>query len=156
MVASHRRTRSAEVTAAERLLLAPFPGPMPRVPHSTDDLEAAELELQHALLHGDAGALEALIDDEATISWTDGTTPGKAAHVEAFRAGRLRMVRFDVHRLRARVLQELGLTVLSAEAEWQRDGHHFTDRVRITRTWQLTDEWRVVASHAGLADRLER
>lgn len=128
---------------------------MPRVPHSTDDLEAAELELQRAMLHGDADALDALIDDDATLSWTDGTAPGKAAHVAAYRAGRLRVLGFELQRLHARVLQELGITVISGRAEWQRDGRRFSERVRITRTWQLTDEWRVVASHAGLADQLD-
>ncbi len=128
---------------------------MPRLPPSTDDLEAAELELQRAMVHADADTLEAIIDDEATISWPDGEPAPKHEQVAAYRSGRLRVRRIDVERLRLRVLQELGLTFVWARVEGERDGRPFDQRLRITRTWQLTDQWRLVASHAGPAEAHE-
>lgn len=123
---------------------------MPRVPHSTDDLEAAELELQRAFLHADAGSLEALLDDEAEFSWLDGTLLAKDAFIETYRSGRMRLSRFEVERSRVRVLEELGLTDVIATIAGHDAGEPFELRLRFQRTWKLADDWTVVSAHASV------
>lgn len=122
---------------------------MPRVPHSTDDLEAAELELQRAMLHADVVALEALLDDEAQF-----VGPGEALFVkddilDAYRSGRLRVRAFEVERSRVRVIDELGLTDVLATASGTHEGAPFQTRLRYQRTWRLADAWAVVSAHAA-------
>lgn len=122
---------------------------MPRVPHSTDDLEAAEAELQRAMLAGDAGAIEQLLDDELVITGADGVARDKWAEVDAYRSGRRRITVFEVERQRVRVLEELGTTVVFALVVGTDAGAAFSSRERHTRTWRLGGEWTVVASHVS-------
>lgn len=126
---------------------------MPRVPHSTDDLEAAELEFQRAVLHADAFALEAILDDEAEFVWPDGTVLGKEALVETYRSGQMRLSQFEVERSRVRVMEELGLTDVVATIAGHDAGEPFQMRLRFQRTWKLADGWTVVSGHASLVKR---
>lgn len=120
------------------------------MPHSTDDLAEAEVAFQRALLHADADALDVLLDDEATLTGTGGVGEPRDEVVEAFRTGRRRVLRFEVERTRARVLEELGLTFVIATVAGAEAGVAFEARERHTRTWRLGDEWVLVASHASL------
>lgn len=121
---------------------------MPRVPHSTDDLEEAEVLLQRAMLHADADALELLLDDEIVITGADGLPRDKDAEIESYRSGARRVFGFEVERFRVRVIEELGLTFVTATLTGEVAGEPFAVRERHTRTWRLGDEWILVASHA--------
>lgn len=121
---------------------------MPRVPHSTDDLEAAELELQRAMMASDVIALDALLDDEVEFIGPDGAALSKAQDLEAHRSGRLRIHEFDVERQRVRVIDELGTTDLVATVAGTHEGAPFRTRLRYQRTWRLGDSWTVVSAHA--------
>ncbi len=126
---------------------------MPRVPHSTDDLEAAELELQRAVLAADVIALEALLDDEVEFVGPDGTVLTKSQDIEAYRSGRLRVTEFAVERQRVRVIEELGTTDVVATVAGTHEGAPFRTRLRYQRTWRLSDAWTVVSAHASPVTR---
>ena len=126
---------------------------MPRMPHSTDDLEAAELELQRAVLAADVGALDALLDDEVTFVGPDGAALSKEQDLEAYRSGRLKVTEFAVERQRVRVLGELGLADLVATVAGTSEGAPFRMRLRYQRTWRLKEEWAVVSAHATVPKR---
>lgn len=122
---------------------------MPRVPHSTDDLEAAELELQRAFVASDVIALDALLDDELESVGPDGAVLTKAQDIEAHRSGRLRISEFEVERQRIRVIDELGTTDVVATVAGTHEGAPFRTRLRYQRTWRLSDAWMVVSAHAS-------
>lgn len=127
---------------------------MGRVPNSTDDLEAAELALQRALLHGDVDALDQLLDDELVSTLPgDRGREGKAAVLEAHRSGILRVVRCDVEQQRVRVLTDLGLTFVTAGVAGSRGGVSFEARLRFTRNWRLSEAqfgWQLIAAHTSV------
>lgn len=124
---------------------------MPRVPHSTDDLADAELELQRAWLHADVIALEALLDDEVELVGPGGeATRSKDEEVEGYRSGRVRTTGFEVERQRVRVMEELGVTDVVATVTGRRGDEPFEGRLRFVRTWRLADGWVLVSSHASL------
>jgi len=61
-----------------------------------DDLiPARETELRRAMLAGDVGALDRLIDDALVFTMPTGTVVGKAADLEAHRTGRLRLTMLE-------------------------------------------------------------
>ncbi len=126
---------------------------MPRVPHSTDDLEAAELELQRAMVASDVVALDALLDDELEFVGPDGAVLTKAQDIEAHRSGRLRITELLVERQRVRVLEELGTTDVIATVAGTHEGAPFRTRLRYQRTWRLGDAWTVVSAHASPVTR---
>lgn len=124
---------------------------VPRVPHSTDDLADAELELQRAWLHADVIALEALLDDEVEFFEPGGLGPrGKDEEIEGYRSGRVRTTGFEVERQRVRVMEELGITDVVASVVVRRDGDVAERRLRFTRSWRLGDGWVLVSSHASV------
>jgi hypothetical protein len=123
---------------------------MGRVPNSTDDLAEAELALQRAILHSDGDALELLLDDEAELTGPDGSRWTKDEDIEQYRTGALRITGFEVERSRVRVMEELGLSFLTAAVEGAQNGARFAARMRITRTWRLGEEWTLRASHASI------
>lgn len=126
---------------------------MPRMPHSTDDLAAAEDELRRAQLAADVVAMEALLDDEAELFDEAGVASSKPEEIEAFRSGRLRLREYAVERQRVRVLGELGTTDVVAEVAGTREGAPFQARLRFQRTWRLTSDWSVVATHVSQVKR---
>jgi hypothetical protein len=121
------------------------------VPHSTDDLQTAEDALVRAYLEADAIALEALLDDELTITAADGTQRDKWEEIDGLRSGLRRLSAVEVERSRVRVLEELGIAVTTVRIEGAEAGVPFTSRERHTRTWRLAVEWTLVASHASAA-----
>lgn len=151
---------------------------MPRMPPTTDDLAAACDELRRGWRDADADALDALIDGDATIVWF-GRESCKGALVDAAQTGRLRIADWKTVRERVRVLGELGRSDELAQITWSEfesaggapsrpagagsmsDSPHAAQTrsqfagsrlIRVTATWQLTDEWRLVAAHATAAD----
>lgn len=126
---------------------------MPRMPHSTDDLAAAEDELQRALLAADVVALDALLDDEVELVDEVGVGSTKDAEMEGLRSGRVRWREIAVERQRVRVLGELGTTDVVASVAGTRGGAPFQARLRFQRTWRLADAWTVVAAHASPVKR---
>lgn len=123
------------------------------MPHSTDDLAAAEDELRRAQLAADVVAMEALLDDEIELFDEDGISSTKDEEIEGFRTGRVRFHAFAVERERVRVLGELGTTDMVAEVTGTRGGAPFRARLRVQRTWRLTHDWSVVATHVSRVRR---
>lgn len=117
---------------------------------ATGELEQAELELQAAVLAGDADALAELLDDEVLYTGPDGSVVGKVADLEAHRSGLLDVRRFDVRSASARVIGDTGLTFIEADLAGTAGDQEFSAHLRYTRAWHLTDgSWRVVAAHAS-------
>lgn len=123
------------------------------MPHSTDDLAAAEDELRRAQLAADVVAMEALLDDEVELLDEDGVSSTKDEEIDHFRTGRVRVHEFIVERQRVRVLGELGTTDVVADVAGTRGGAPFRARLRFQRTWRLSSDWSVVAAHVSRAKR---
>lgn len=121
---------------------------MPRMPPTTDDLEAADDELWAALLHHDADAIEAVLDPEAVIDF-GALAPDVDALIGALRTGRLRFSELELERRRLRITGELATTVVNATVGGTQGGAPFRTRLRWVRTWRLEAAWVLVAASSS-------
>lgn len=122
---------------------------MPRMPPTTDDLEAADDEVWAALLHGDADAIEAMLDPEATVELSSLGAPDADALIGALRAGRLRLTALEIERRRLRITGELATTITVATVSGTQGGAPFRTRLRWVRTWRLEAAWVLVAASSA-------
>lgn len=102
------------------------------------------------MLGGDVSRLNDLIADELMFVMPDGQVAGKAADLEAHRAGVLKLNRMD---FRDRLIQIWGdSAVVTVEAQLEGVFHNqpFAGTFRYTRIWhQRGGKWQIVAGHAG-------
>jgi hypothetical protein len=114
------------------------------------ELLDAERRLQAAQLAGDAGALDALLDDRLVAVGPDGARFDKAADLAAHRSGALRVTRMDEEALDVLVDGDLGVTRAVFSAAAVVDGVADEGRLVYTRTWVRRDgAWRVLAAQFG-------
>ncbi|MEH3053817.1 MAG: nuclear transport factor 2 family protein [Patulibacter minatonensis] len=119
---------------------------VPRVPPTTDDLEAADDELWHALLHADADAVEAVSDPEIEVDLRP-LGPGSYDDlIGGLRTGRLRFHELERSRRRLRIVGELATATSVVDGRATHEGVPRTARLRWVTTWRLGAEWVVVAA----------
>lgn len=113
-----------------------------------DPILACEAELRAAMLVNDVVALERLLDDALVFTALDGTVVGKQFDLEAHRARRLRLTRFEPSDIRVLRCGPTAVVSVQVEHEGTWDGTPVSGRLRYTRVWcERPEGWRVVAGH---------
>ena len=119
-----------------------------------DGLRQAERELQSAMLAGDVGALDRLIDDRVVATGPDGRRFTKAEDLETHRSGTLVIEDLTEEELSVVVAGDTGVTVVLLALTGAHEGEEFAARMRYTRTWVRHGDgpWRVLAAHVSPHD----
>ncbi len=115
-------------------------------------LRAAERRLQAAQLAGDAGALDALLDDRLIYTGgPDGARYTKRDDLEIQRAHKQVLSSVEEEDLIVLVDGHTGVTWFLGTLEGTFDGAAFKARLNFTRTWVYSpgSGWRVIAAHAS-------
>jgi ketosteroid isomerase-like protein len=100
-----------------------------------------------AMLHGDIAALDALLADDVTIFWGDGTADDKASTLALFRSGRLRYSQLEYYNTRVRAYGQTAVVTGQAHVKARSDEHTLAYLVRQTRVYVCRKgRWRLVAS----------
>ena len=129
--------------------------PRPRrckTPRMTDtaSLRAAELQLEEAQLRSDVATLDRLLHAKVSFVAPDGSLTGKGWDLEVHNTGAIRVDALEPEDLIVKVIDGVGITILTARFEGVLDGDDFDMRFRFTRSWAHGDDgWRVVAHHAS-------
>lgn len=118
-----------------------------------DGLRKAERELQSAMLAGDVGALERLIDDRVMATGPDGRRFSKADDLETHRSGTLVIQALTEEEISVLVVGDTGVSGVLLALTGAFEGEDFTARLRYTRTWvrHADGRWRVLAAHVSPA-----
>jgi ketosteroid isomerase-like protein len=118
-----------------------------------DGLRQAERELQSAMLAGDLGQLDRLIDDRVIATGPDGRRFTKTEDLESHRSGTLVIHDLTEEELSVVVAGDTGVTVVLLALTGVHGGEEFAVRLRYTRTWVRhgDDRWRVLAAHVSPA-----
>jgi ketosteroid isomerase-like protein len=118
-----------------------------------DALRETERELQSAMLAGDVGALDRLIDDRVIATGPDGRRFTKTQDLETHRSGTLVIRDLTEEELSVMVAGDTGVTVVLLALTGVHEGEEFAARLRYTRTWVRHggDRWRVLAAHVSPA-----
>jgi len=104
---------------------------------------------RQAMLHCDISALDALLADDATIFWGDGTADNKASALELFRSGRLLYTQLEYDDTRVRLYGDSAVVTGQARLKMQAEGHEESHTVRVTRIYaHQQGRWRMVSSQA--------
>jgi ketosteroid isomerase-like protein len=116
-----------------------------------DSLRAAELALQRAQQASDVADLDRLLHPDLTFVGPDGALSDKATDLAVHRSGAMSLELLESEDLLVRVVDGVGVTVLTARLKGAYEGQDFDARMRYTRSWaQEEGEWRVVAAQAGI------
>src|SRR4051812_41105982 len=111
-----------------------------------DPILAVEDELREAMLAGDVGALDRLLDDDLVFISHVGEVVGKAEDLEMHRTGRLRITSMTPSDRR---IQRLGSTVVVSVRMHTSaivDGTPVEQTFRYTRVWhQRVGGWKIVS-----------
>ncbi len=119
------------------------------MPPSTDDLEAADDELWAALRHGDADAIAAICDPDATLDHAVLGDRSLEELLRALRTGALTVAEADLERRRPRITGELATTISTVIVAGTDGGAPYRARLRWVRTWRLEAAWILVAASSG-------
>jgi ketosteroid isomerase-like protein len=114
-------------------------------------LREAERELQSAMLAGDVGALDRLIDDRVIATGPDGRRFTKTQDLETHRSRTLVIRDLTEAEHSVVVAGDTGVTVVLLALTGVHEGEEFAARLRYTRTWVRygDDRWRVLAAHVS-------
>jgi hypothetical protein len=119
------------------------------MPPTTDDLAEADDEVWASLLHGDADAIEAIADPEATIHLPALGASSMEELLAGLRTGRLRVREVEIQRRRLRITGELATTDTAAIVAGTHGGAPFRTRLRWIRTWRIEAAWVLIAASSS-------
>lgn len=113
-------------------------------------VRAAESALRRAQLHGDADALEALLDDELVFIGPDGLIYGKQDDLDAHRSGSIHITELEPSEEHVQDFGAIVVVSVRMEMRGSFQGADFAGPFRYTRIWRKTDNgWRIVAGHVS-------
>ncbi|GAC1638239.1 MAG: hypothetical protein NVS9B14_18650 [Candidatus Acidiferrum sp.] len=116
-------------------------------PKAMREVLAAEEARRLAMLRGDVVALAALLTDDVTIVWGDGTVDDKMSTLALFRSGRLRYGQLDYTNTRVRLYEKTAIVTGEARVQARSDEKTMTHNVRVTRVYvNQLGSWRLAAS----------
>ncbi len=102
-----------------------------------------------AMLHADVKSLDALLADDVTIFWGDGTVDDKASTLDLFRSGRLSYSKLEYDNTRVRIYGDTAIVTGDARIQANSDQHALQHLVRVTRVYvHKRSRWQLVASQA--------
>ena len=111
--------------------------------------EELEEDLRRAMLAGDVARLDALIADELLFVLPTGVVLSKAADLETYRSGLLRLIALEPSERRAVRYGNTAVVSVRVHVVGEYEGITFSRTLRYLRVWaRLGDAWRVVAGQA--------
>ena len=114
---------------------------------ATQQVLAVDEARRLAMLHGDITALDALLADDVTFFWGDGTADNKASALELFRSGQLRYTQLEYGDTRVRLYGDSAVVTGQARIKMQVEGHEKSQTVRVTRVYiHQQGRWQMVAN----------
>ncbi len=120
--------------------------PKPAMDAAVRQVLAVDEARRIATLHADVKALDALLAEDVTIFWGDGTTDNKASTLELFRSGRLRYAKLDYDNTLVRIYGETAVVTGDARVQVQADNIPIQHLVHVTRVYVCNHgQWRLVA-----------
>lgn len=115
-----------------------------------DSLRTAEVRLQEAQLGSRVDALDRLLHPDLLFVGPDGDVCTKTDDLDWHRTGVLRVHSLEPEDLIVRVIDGVGVTVLTAMMSGELAGTPFSSRMRYTRSWAWSDgRWQIVLAHAS-------
>lgn len=120
-----------------------------------DDSAQAVQKLERAWLDAyeqhDDKAMEAIVSDDFTITFPDGSRQTKAQIIASLKRPRREgspVLKFHTEEVQARVYGDTVILIGRVMTEYQRDGQKSTQQQRYTDTYvKRNGRWQVVASH---------
>jgi hypothetical protein len=110
------------------------------------EIRQLEDRLRLAMLAGDVGELDALIDDRLLFVGPDGGVYRKEEDLELHRSGAEKLARVDLREVRIEPHGTTAVAVVVADLEGVFKGEEFEGRYRYIRTWVRSGAaWRIIA-----------
>lgn len=101
----------------------------------------------------DVDAMNAIVADDFTITFTDGSMQTKPQIIESLKRSSASS-KFVTENVRSRVYGDTVILIGTVVSEWKQDGKPMTDRSRYTDTYvKRNGKWQVVASHLSNAPK---
>jgi ketosteroid isomerase-like protein len=120
---------------------------------SSQDVLAAERELQAAQRSSDVAELDRLLHPDLLAVGPDGSLVGKAQDLEAHRSGVFQIDSLEEDEVHVKVIGDTAVTFVVLAIRGTIAGQDTSGRMRYTRTWSRGADgaWRVVAAHISPA-----
>ena len=125
------------------------PAPSSRLDRN-DDIAAVEAELARAMLVGDVGSLDRLLDERLLFTGPTGIVFGKQDDLAVHRSGAQRMTRLEVESMQ--IVRHGPVAIVTARTRLAGvfEGKSFEGLYAYSRTWLAGERgWRVVAGHVS-------
>lgn len=102
----------------------------------------------------DVEAMNAIVADDFTITFSDGGMQTKPQIIESLKRPGGSTSKFRTENVQSRVYGDTVILIGLVISEWQQDGKAMTDRSRYTDTYvKRNGRWQVVASHLSNAPK---
>ena len=120
--------------------------PKPNVQH--DEVRKLERAWLDAYEKKDVAAMNAIVADDFTITFTDGSMQTKPQIMESLKRPGGTSSKFTTENVRSRSYGDTVILIGVVISEWTENGEKKTDRQRYTDTYvKRNGKWQVVASH---------
>ncbi len=115
---------------------------------SADEVDAAEAELRRAMLAGDVGALDRLLDDALIFTALDGSVVTKADDLALHRSRQIVIEKLEPSERRVAIHGDCAVVSVKMAASAVIAGQRQLSTLRYTRFWRREGgSWRVVGGH---------
>ena len=102
----------------------------------------------------DVEAMNAIVADDFTITFTDGSIQTKPQIIESLKRPGGSSSKFVTESVQSRMYGDTVILIGLVISEWKQDGKPMTDRSRYTDTYvKRNGKWQVVASHLSNAPK---
>ena len=126
--------------------------PKPNVPH--DEVRKLERAWLDAYEKKDVAAMNAIVADDFTITFTDGSMQTKPQIIESLKRPGNSTNKFRTENVESRSYGDTVILIGLVITEWSQNGEKKTDRSRYTDTYiKRNGKWQVVASHLSKAEK---
>ena len=102
----------------------------------------------------DVAAMTAIVADDFTITFSDGSMQTKPQIIESLKRPSGSTSKFTTENVQSRVYGDTVILIGLVISEWKQNGQPMTDRSRYTDTYvKRNGKWQVVASHLSKAGK---
>ena len=121
---------------------------------SEQDVRKLERAWLDAYEKRDVAAMTAIVADDFTITFSDGSMQTKPQIIESLKRPGGSSSKFTTEQVQSRVYGDTVILIGLVISEWKQNGQPMTDRSRYTDTYvKRNGKWQVVASHLSKAGK---
>lgn len=122
--------------------------------NKADDVRKLERAWLDAYEKRDVAAMTAIVADDFTITFADGSVQTKPQVIESIKRASGPPSKFYTENVQARVYGDTVVLIGLVVSEWKQGDKTMTDRSRYTDTYvRRNGQWQVVASHLSSASK---